>query len=102
MAVQRKAFLGDIILCGDWLDHCIAPEIFISDPVFVLNLVQHFHSGCVHHSVNKITRLQINCYLVSIFLQYSFNFDLARHCAHLPRVCLCNVVPIYVQLRMPF
>ena len=24
MAIQRKAFLGDI--CGDWLDHCIAPE----------------------------------------------------------------------------
>ena len=27
MAIPRKAFLGDI--CGDWLDHCIAPELFI-------------------------------------------------------------------------
>ena len=32
MAIPRKAFLGDI--CGDWLDHCIAPELFISDSVF--------------------------------------------------------------------
>ena len=32
MAMPRKAFLGDI--CGDWLDHCIAPEVFISDSVF--------------------------------------------------------------------
>ena len=31
MAKPRKAFLGDIILCGDWLDHCIVPELFISD-----------------------------------------------------------------------
>ena len=28
----RKAFLGDI--CGVWLDHCIAPELFISDSGF--------------------------------------------------------------------
>ena len=32
MAIQRKSFLGDI--CGDWLDNCIAPELFISDSVF--------------------------------------------------------------------
>ena len=32
MAIPRKAFLGDI--CGDWLDHCIAPELFISVSVF--------------------------------------------------------------------
>ena len=32
MGIQRKAFLSDI--CGDWLDHCIAPELFISDSVF--------------------------------------------------------------------
>ena len=32
MAKPRKAFLGNI--CGDWLDHCIAPELFISDSVF--------------------------------------------------------------------
>ena len=32
MAIPRKAFLGDI--CGDWLDHCLAPELFISDSVF--------------------------------------------------------------------
>ena len=38
MAIPRKAFLGDI--CGDWLDHCIATELFISDlvfPCFALN-----------------------------------------------------------------
>ena len=38
MAMPRKAFLGDI--CGDWLEHCIDPELFISDsffPCFALN-----------------------------------------------------------------
>ena len=30
MAISRKAFLWDII-CVEWLDHCIAPEVFISD-----------------------------------------------------------------------
>ena len=33
MAIPRKAFLGDI--CGDWLDHCIAPELFISDSLII-------------------------------------------------------------------
>ena len=32
MAIPRKAFLSDI--CGDWLDHYIAPELFIYDSVF--------------------------------------------------------------------
>ena len=38
MAIPRKAVLGGI--CDDWLDHCIAPELFISDfvfPCFALN-----------------------------------------------------------------
>ena len=34
MTIPRKAFLGDIIVCVNWLDHCIAPELFISDSVF--------------------------------------------------------------------
>ena len=32
MVMLRKAFLGDIV--GDWLNHYIAPELFISDSVF--------------------------------------------------------------------
>ena len=30
---HKKKILGDI--CGDWLDHCIAPELFISDSIFL-------------------------------------------------------------------
>ena len=42
-----KAFLGDI--CGDWFDHCVAPELFIYDSVFLcfaLYPSEHFHLLC--------------------------------------------------------
>ena len=34
MTILIKAFLGDIILCGCWLNHCISPVLFVSDSVF--------------------------------------------------------------------
>ena len=40
MAIPRKAFLGG--MCDDWLDHCIAAELFNSDsvfPCFALNFI---------------------------------------------------------------
>ena len=32
MVIPRKVFLCDT--CGDWLDHCIVPVLFISDSAF--------------------------------------------------------------------
>ena len=46
MATQQLSCLGDI--CRDWVDHCIAPEVFVSDsvfPWFALNPFTHLYLG---------------------------------------------------------
>ena len=59
MAIPRKVFLGDI--CGDWLDHCIAPELFISDSVFpcfalIITLLSYYHLIMTYFSIRSIPK----------------------------------------------
>ena len=48
MAIPRKAFLGDI--CSDRLDHCVVPELFISEFVFPCSALSHIFSIISHLS----------------------------------------------------